>query len=73
MFQATMKQSLDSDEEEELGTLQKTLRGDVFIDRTYKAAFQPKCCSPQRCNFENDTTESKLCDVNSLFTLQVTP
>lgn len=36
-----MKQSLDSDEEEELGTLQKTLRGDVFIDRTYEAAFQP--------------------------------
>lgn len=36
-----MKPSLDSDEEEELGTLQKTLRGDVFIDRTYEAAFQP--------------------------------
>jgi len=29
VFQATMKPSLDSDEEEEFGTLQKTLRGDV--------------------------------------------
>lgn len=36
-----MKPSLDSDEEEELGALQKTLRGDVFIDRTDDAAFQP--------------------------------
>lgn len=28
-----MKPSLDSDEEEELGALQKTLRGDVFKQR----------------------------------------
>lgn len=30
VFKAIMKPSLDSDEEEELGALQKTLRGDVF-------------------------------------------
>lgn len=35
-----MKPSLDSDEEEELGALQKTLRGDVCVDRTDDAEFQ---------------------------------
>ncbi len=35
-----MKPSLDSDEEEELGALQKTLRGDVFKQRKDDAAFQ---------------------------------
>lgn len=33
VFKAIMKPSLDSDEEEELGALQKTLRGDVFKQR----------------------------------------
>lgn len=36
-----MKPSLDSDEEEEFGALQKTLRGDVFKQRKDDAVFQP--------------------------------
>ncbi len=46
-----MKPSLDSDEEEELGALQKTLRGDVYK--------QKRWCCPQNCNVENDITENQ--------------
>ncbi len=53
-----MKPSLDSDEEEELGALQKTLRGDVFKQRKDDAAFQ-QCLCPRNCNIENDITENQ--------------
>ncbi len=57
-----MKPSLDSDEEEELGALQKTLRGDVFKQRKDDAAFQHSVYVHETVFWlyiENDITENQ--------------
>lgn len=54
-----MKPSLDSDEEEEeLGALQKTLRGNVNVFK-HRKDDSVQCCCLQNCNNENNITENQ--------------